>query len=95
MGLLEVDAIGLRMLAAHCESWAVDVEVTNQPASAVPSCQATSAAVAAVHADVGAVAQSLAHRMQSTAAKLSAASVAYAVNDVDSATRISALAIAV
>ncbi|MGY4653758.1 type VII secretion target [Mycobacterium sp. URHB0021] len=95
MGLLEADTIGLRMLAAHCGSWAIDVEVTDQPVSAAPWCQATSAAVAAVHADVGAAAQSLADRMQSTAAKLSAASVAYAVNDMDSGTRISALTIAV
>jgi hypothetical protein len=95
MGLLGVDTIGLRMLAAHCQSWAAEIETTNQPGSARLSCQATSAAVAAVHASVGAAAQSLAGRMSSTAAKLTAASVQYAVNDEDSAAQLSAVGIEV
>jgi hypothetical protein len=95
MGLLEVDTIGLRMLAAHCQSWAAEAETTNRPGSAGLSCQATSAAVAAVHDGIGATAQSLAARMQSTAAKLNAASADYAVNDEASVARLSALGIAV
>lgn len=95
MGLLGVDTIGLRMLAAHCESWAAEIETTNQPGCAGLSCQATSAAVAAVHAGVGAAAESLAGRMQSTAAKLTAASVQYSVNDEDSAAHLSAASIEV
>ena len=95
MGLLGVDTIGLRMLAAHCQSWAAEIETTNKPESAGLSCQATSAAVAAVHADVVAAAQSLAGRMQSTAAKLNAASVEYAVNDEESAARLGAATIEV
>jgi len=95
MGLLGVDTIGLRMLAAHCQSWATEIEITIQPGSGGLSCQATSAAVAAVHADVVAAAQSLASRMQSTAAKLNAASIQYAVNDEESAAQLSAATIEV
>ena len=95
MGLLGVDTIGLRMLAAHCQSWAAEIETTNQPGSAGLSYQATSAAVTAVHANVGAAAQSLASRMQSTAEKLTAASVQYSVNDEDSAAHLSAASIEV
>ena len=93
MGLLGVDTIGLRMLAAHCQSWAAEIEATNQPGSAGLSCQATSTAVAAVHADVVAAAQSLAGRMQSTAAKLNAASAQYTLNDEDSAAQLNAATI--
>jgi hypothetical protein len=48
-----------------------------------------------LHADVGVAAQSLAGRMESTAAKLVAASVQYAVNDEDSAAHLSAASIEV
>ena len=92
---MEVDTIGLRMLAAHCESWADEVGATSQPGSAGLSCQATTAAVAAVHIGVGAAAQSLASRMQSTAAKLNVASAQYEVGDEDSAARLSAPSIEV
>jgi hypothetical protein len=95
MGLLGVDTVGLAMLAAHCESWAAEVGATDQPGSAGLSCQATSAAVAAVNGSVGAAAQSLAGRMQSTAATLTTASVQYAVNDEDSAAQLSAVSIEV
>jgi excreted virulence factor EspC (type VII ESX diderm) len=95
MGLLGVDTIGLRMLAAHCQSWAAEIEATDQPGSAGLSCQATSATVAAVHGSVGAAAQSLAGRMESTAEKLNAASVQYAVKDEDSAAQLGAVSIEV
>jgi hypothetical protein len=95
MGLLGVDTIGLRMLAAHCQSWAAEIEATDRPGSAGLSCQATSAAVAAVHGSVGAAAQSLADRVESTAEKLNAASVRYAVNDEDSAAQLGAISIEV
>jgi hypothetical protein len=95
MGLLEVDTIGLRMLAAHCQSWAAEIDTTNQPASAGLSCQATSAAVSAVHANVGVAAQLFAGRMESAAAKLTAASVNYADDDEDSAAQLGAVGIGV
>jgi Excreted virulence factor EspC, type VII ESX diderm len=90
MGLLEVDTIGLRMLAAHCQSWAAEIETTNQPESAGLSCQATSAAVAAVQAGVGAAAQSFVSRMQSTADTLNRASADYGSNDDCAAARLTA-----
>jgi hypothetical protein len=95
MGSVEVDTIGLRMLAAHCDSWAAEVEASIQPGAVGLPCQATTAAVAAVHAGVGAAVQSLASRMQSTAAKLNAAGADYEGSDEDSAARLSAHSIEV
>ncbi len=77
MVVLEVDTIGLRMLAAHCQSWAAEVGTASPPDSPETSCQATYAAVSAVHAAVGTAGEALASRMQSTAANLIAASVDY------------------
>jgi Excreted virulence factor EspC, type VII ESX diderm len=88
MGLLEVDTVGLRMLAAHCQSWAAEVGAQSVPASTGLSCQPTAAAVSAVHADVGIVAESMAGALQSTATKLTAASVNYSDTDEESATQL-------
>ena len=84
MGLLEVDTVGLRMLAAHCQSWAVEVGTTSVPDFVGLSCQATSAAVSAVHAEASMAGEALASRMLSTAAKLTAASDDYSVRDESS-----------
>jgi hypothetical protein len=93
MGLLKVDTVGQRMLAAHCEAWAVEVATTKQPMSAGSAWQATSTAVTILHASVDAVAERLSDQMHSTAAQLTATSAAYEATDDDEAVRLGAPAI--
>jgi hypothetical protein len=90
MDLLDVDTVGLEMLAAHCRSWAAEVLTAIPPAQMGQSCQATERAVRTVHADAATAAQSLAGRMQSTAAKLTAGGH-FAVSDQHAAVRLRGL----
>jgi hypothetical protein len=87
---LVVDTVGLRMLAAHCQSWAAEVGTASvpEPDSLEMSCQATSAAVSAVHASLGRTREALAGRMQSTAANLIAAAFDYSDTDELSAAQL-------
>jgi Excreted virulence factor EspC, type VII ESX diderm len=85
MGLLNVDVVGLQMLAAHCQSWAAEISGPSAPESTGMSCQATSTAVSAVHADVAAAAQVMAAHLQSIATYLTAASDKYIADDNTSA----------
>jgi Excreted virulence factor EspC, type VII ESX diderm len=95
-GLLQVDPIGLRMLAADCQSWAAQVAVSGTSGiSGASSCQATAAAVMAGHADVTAAGQALAGRMYATAAKLVASSDTYKGQDDSNAARLNAVAASV
>lgn len=94
MGALEVDTIGLRMLAAHCQSWAAEVEPVSPQETLGLSWQATSAAVSAVHANVSTAGRVLASRMESSAARLVAAAVDYYGADDHSAAQIHNLATA-
>jgi hypothetical protein len=91
MDLLDVDTVGLEMLAAHCRSWAAEVLTAIPPAQMGQSCQATERAVRTVHADAATAAQSLAGRMQSTAAKLTAGAAQFAVSDQHAAVRLRGL----
>ena len=85
MCLLEVDTVGLQMLAAHCQAWAAEVRTGSTTASGGMSCQATAAAVSVVDAGVNTAAEILAGQLQSTAARLTAASGSYSINDEESA----------
>jgi hypothetical protein len=94
MCVLGVDTVGLRMLAAHCRSWAAELGMASAPDSSGMPCQATSAAVSAVHAGVGTAGRALASRMESAAANLIAAGVDYFGTDQRSAAHIHNLATA-
>jgi hypothetical protein len=59
------------------------------------SCQAASAAVSAVHADVGATDTTLTARMRATAGKLTAAGTGYTEQDASNAATIAAVGSAV
>jgi hypothetical protein len=85
VGLLRVDANGLGVLASKCESLAGELNGIVAPGGVGPTCQATSAAVNAVHADIGSTSAALVARMQATVAKLSAAGTAYGSQDGSSA----------
>ena len=64
----------------------------NAPAAtAGPACQATSAGVGTVHADIAVNRATLSDRMVSTAAKLAAAASGYVARDDDSAADIAAV----
>ena len=88
---LKIDTGCLRSLAADCQSWAAEVEMTSASESVGRECQASAVAVAAVNMGLGVAAQSMVSRMRSTAAQLVIASIDYAVNDEASAAQMSAL----
>jgi hypothetical protein len=90
MGMLSVDTVGLRMLAAHCESWAGEVSATRQPLSAGPTWQATSSAVTVLEASADTAARRTADQLRSTAATLTVTSTAYDVTDEDEAALLAA-----
>ena len=91
MGVLKVDPMALRMLAATCQGWSAELAAPSAPQSAGTTSQATIAAVAAVHADAGLAAAALAARMQSTATKLVSGSADYSTNEELSAARVTNL----
>lgn len=88
---VRLDPAGLEWLAATCKCLAAEM-TDAAPASTVgPACQATSRAVAIVHANVAATRVLLRDRMIATAAKLSASASAYVAEDDSSAAEISAV----
>jgi len=90
MSSLEVDAVGLHMLAAHCQAWAAEVRTAHAPQSCEMSFQATAFAVDAIDTGADSAGDALARRLTSTAAELTAASVSYSSNDKESAVPIHA-----
>ncbi len=93
VGLLEVDSVGLRILAARCSSWGAELGSGSAPGQVVISGQATAAAVAAGHAGVAIAGKAMAARMKETAAKLSTAGGAYVVTDMQSANTLRGLGV--
>jgi hypothetical protein len=88
---VRLDPAGLKWLAATCACLVSEL-TGNGPASTVgPACQATSAAVGTVHADVATTRGMLSSRMVSTAAKLAASASAYGAGDDNSAADIAAV----
>jgi hypothetical protein len=92
VGLLRVDVNGLGVLAGNCEALAGELDGVVAPTATGSSYQATSAAANAVYGDVGVAGAALVARMRATAAKLTAASAAYASQDAGSAGDIEAAA---
>lgn len=90
MTLLDVAPAGLETLAGRCGAWAGEVAV----AAGVPLAagHASAVVVAAIHAQVGASAETLAGRMDASAGKLTAAAARYAWQDDQSAGRIASVA---
>jgi Excreted virulence factor EspC, type VII ESX diderm len=88
---IKVDPTGLKWLASSLSGLANDLTVGGAELSQGLSCQATSAAVGMVHADVAAVGATLTTRMHSTAAKLSAVGSEYLETDIGSAQNIGAV----
>jgi hypothetical protein len=91
VGLIQIDAAGLRALAAHCEQQAVQVGVVSAPSTAGGSFQPSALAVHAAHTEVAATGMRLAARMTSTAAAATAAAQSYVVSDTNNAADISAV----
>ncbi|GBE66402.1 hypothetical protein MFM001_28640 [Mycobacterium sp. MFM001] len=81
---LRVHPAGLGALADHCEALAERLTSVTPPASGGAG-GTIAAAVNAVHTDIDTASAALVARMQMTAAKLSAASAAYAGQDAGSA----------
>lgn len=90
MGLIRVDVKGLTALAANCMEQAGAVAGASVPPPLGGCFQATSAAIAAAHADVAAAGTQLMLRMQATAAEAEAAAQGYAGTEADSAVALSA-----
>ena len=88
MSSLEVDAIGLRMLAAHCQAWAAEVRIAIPLEPSGSTFQATAVAVDVVHAGVDSAGEALAGRLTSTAVMLTAASGNYSNSDEESAEQL-------
>lgn len=80
--------MGLQVLAATCECWAVDIGTTRTPAGPASSYQATSAAIGVVHNGINMAGGLLAQRMRSTAADLLDASRNYSGAEDNSVSEI-------
>jgi hypothetical protein len=93
VGLIRADVKGLLALAASCEEHASAVGGTSGPPPAGNPFQATSAAVAAAHANVAAAGTQLMQRMKSTAAAVTSAAQGYAETEAGSAGALSAVGI--
>jgi hypothetical protein len=89
--LLQVSQDGLGAEAGGCESVAVRLAGNSAPAVAGSSLLASSAAVNAAHAQIGAAGMRCAVRVQATATKLAAASAGYGDNEASSAALFRAL----
>jgi hypothetical protein len=88
---VRLDPVGLEWLAATCTCLAAEMTDTAPASTAGPACQATSKAVAVVHANVATTRALLRARMISTAAKLTASASSYVASDANSAAEISAV----
>lgn len=92
MTLLDVAPAGLESLAGSCGAWAGEVAVAAAPGVPVAAGHASAVVVAAIHAQVGASAETLAGRMDASAGKLTPAAARYAWQDDQSAGRIASVA---
>jgi hypothetical protein len=93
MALIEVDADGLHVLAARCQSLAGEIgAVSAAPSTAIPSGQATAAAVGAVHASVAAAGAAIVTRLETTSTELSTAASSFTNQEESSADAVAALA---
>jgi Excreted virulence factor EspC, type VII ESX diderm len=88
---VRLDPAGLEWLAATCTCLAAEMTDTCPAPTVGPACQATSKAVAIVHANIAATSALLHDRLIATAAKLSASASAYVAEDDSSAAEISAV----
>jgi hypothetical protein len=91
MSSIEVDVLGLSILAGHCESQAARLASSATPSVANGGFQPSAAAVQAAHAEVEAASARLTARMQSTAAAASTAAVDYLAMDAESAASLAAV----
>jgi hypothetical protein len=87
-GELQVSEGGLRDQASWCEALATRLATNSAPAGAGSSPLASSAAVNISHAQVVAAGMRCAIRMQTTAAKLAAASDGYGSTEASSAAQL-------
>jgi hypothetical protein len=91
MASIEVDEVGLSVLARHCETQAVHLQETAAPFPLVDGFQPSSAAVDAAHAGIAAASARLAARMRATAVSASAVVVDYVSAEHAAATSVAAL----
>jgi len=85
VGIVRVDPLGLRSLAADYASSADDLAVNAALAQTGLPCQPTSAALNAVDSEVVAAREALTKRLTMMAARLCAAASSYQGQEVDSA----------
>jgi hypothetical protein len=95
VGWIEVDALGLAMLADHCEQHGARIAATEVPSVVGGGFEPSVAAVNAAHADVAAAGSWLAARMQATATAASAAAVEYVDTETSARDAISAIGVTV
>jgi hypothetical protein len=90
--VIQADVDGLRVMAGRFGAVAGQVALGVAPAGVGLVCQATSAAVSAVHTGAGAAAAALAARVQATSVRVLTGASAHAVREADSAAALGALA---
>ena len=89
MAILRVDSVGLRMLAAHCQSWACEVVPADRPSTGT-SWQVSSTATSDIDLAVMNRAELFAYQLRSIASTLRTAARNYEDRDQYSATRLEA-----
>ncbi len=90
---MNVDPIALHALATMCQSWSAELAATSNPGTLATPSQATAAAVASVHADLGLASATFSARMESTATVLVDSSDTFSANEDTSSSRLSNLTV--
>jgi len=91
--VLRVDPAALRLMADRWQVLAGDLSGVGEPVEQLGlSCQPSTAAVTAGHADIAACTAALAERLLGGVARVAVAESRYAANEADSATTLAAVA---